>query len=291
MPRLKAILESRGYSTGQINDKKWLQESLFRADLGLMSYVPYSNDELKELIKARNIPAKLDESGKARGKRTDLVFLLDVHDQKPDFHRFLELPAELRNRIYAMHFESLGEPQHPPSQPPLTLTSRQLRSEALPMFYSWLRLPIQLSRRSGSPILAMSATRMSIYCPDKLELFFRNTLPENLALIRHFRFSVIHEAGLRGSRSPIIATLDATMTFEIDLPEDLSGPPRLRFAQVTWNNCFVLVHILTRAWRLRARIQAWSNRLRDEKGRLDLDMGDVVEVSKTIEGVLGGYET
>lgn len=53
--------------------------------------------------------------------------------------RFLDLPAELRSGIYAFAFENEREDRIKISrfkQPPITQTSRLLRKEALPLFYS-----------------------------------------------------------------------------------------------------------------------------------------------------------
>ncbi|KAI5359876.1 hypothetical protein Slin15195_G117360 [Septoria linicola] len=51
------------------------------------------------------------------------------------FHRFLDLPPELRNRIYETYFAEFKTPLYAPSQPPITKVSRQLRAETLAMFY------------------------------------------------------------------------------------------------------------------------------------------------------------
>lgn len=74
-------------------------------------------------------------------------------------HRFSELPPELRNRIYILYFESLGEVPPRFVLPPLCRASRQLRSETTGLFFEhgtlviWLkhvilpwnqRLPTQL---------------------------------------------------------------------------------------------------------------------------------------------------
>lgn len=48
----------------------------------------------------------------------------------------MELPAELRNRIYEMYFDDLRQPIYAPKQPPLTLTCSLVRKEALPLFFA-----------------------------------------------------------------------------------------------------------------------------------------------------------
>jgi hypothetical protein len=58
--------------------------------------------------------------------------------------RFLDLPLELRERIYFFSFTpSSTELKDRPIEPPIVLTSKQLRDEALPVFYACSTLTIQ----------------------------------------------------------------------------------------------------------------------------------------------------
>lgn len=62
----------------------------------------------------------------------------DSDNNGPSFHKFLNLPAELRMEIYKHYIDDLGPvpPEEHDNQPPLTRASSLLRKEALPLFYS-----------------------------------------------------------------------------------------------------------------------------------------------------------
>ncbi len=95
----------------------------------LMSYDGCSNGELTAFCKSRGIVTKTTQA-----KEAELVQALEDADIDLRFEKFSDLPAELRVRIYKLHFDSLagtgvGE------QPPITRVSRLLRKEALPVFY------------------------------------------------------------------------------------------------------------------------------------------------------------
>lgn len=94
-----------------------------------MSYVPYGNDEPREFIPARGINCEHVINKHKKGTRGELVQLLDDADQNPDFPHLMCLPAKIRNNIYRMHFAEFPQPLYAPTQPPLTLTSRQVRRE------------------------------------------------------------------------------------------------------------------------------------------------------------------
>ena len=63
----------------------------------------------------------------------------------------MELPAELRNRIYALHLETLDLPPLA-HQPPICLVSRQIRNESIPLFYSTSAFDLSIrSYHGGTP--------------------------------------------------------------------------------------------------------------------------------------------
>lgn len=69
--------------------------------------------------------------------RQDLAKALRLADQTPTFHRFLELPSELRTSIYTFYCaEFATEPLTLPTYPPLARANRQLLEEVLPQFYN-----------------------------------------------------------------------------------------------------------------------------------------------------------
>ncbi|KAK4508391.1 hypothetical protein PRZ48_002129 [Zasmidium cellare] len=73
-------------------------------------------------------------------------------DSTPTFTLFLALPAEIRERIYEACCDNDREilEEHfisakPPPEPAVACTSRQLRDEALPVFYRHYRFPVTFS--------------------------------------------------------------------------------------------------------------------------------------------------
>ncbi|RMZ15345.1 hypothetical protein D0860_01663 [Hortaea werneckii] len=111
------ILKSRNYHVAKKLTSDLLRSALRRSEQGHMSYHNCSNDELRRFIQARKIEAS------ALGlklPKSELVDVLQSEDQRPKFHRFQELPPELRNRIYEYHFANFHQPICAPSQPPIT---------------------------------------------------------------------------------------------------------------------------------------------------------------------------
>lgn len=56
-------------------------------------------------------------------------------DEHNTFHRFLDLPPELRERIYTQYLNDYNEDDNPKCQPPISYASRSVRREALTLFY------------------------------------------------------------------------------------------------------------------------------------------------------------
>lgn len=129
---MEQMLKDRGYDAGSRKSAENLSRHLQRADLGLRSYVKLQNSELKDLISKR----RPDMDVEIGNKREDLIDALEYADYHPEFDRFTELPPELRAKIYAYYFAEFEEALVAPKQPPLTRTSRMVRREALPLFYS-----------------------------------------------------------------------------------------------------------------------------------------------------------
>ena len=96
--------------------------------------------ELKRLAAQREISlapwATLDDF-KAQLEQAD--------DEHNAFHRFLDLPPELRERVYTQFFNSYFDDDNPKCQPPISYASRTVRQEALPVFYGCCWLSIRAS--------------------------------------------------------------------------------------------------------------------------------------------------
>lgn len=167
--QIKAFLSDKGYRIKNGHLKIRLLEHLYRCQRQLPSYEACSRAELIKFCRERAVrpEGRADEH---------LISALERADDEPIFHRFLSLPAELRLRIYSLHIQWLGDgasrdpwhvskrpywqtwsskdgpaPDHtflPPSiqQPPLLLTNRQLRQEAMPVFYGELQFQVVYDR-------------------------------------------------------------------------------------------------------------------------------------------------
>lgn len=133
--RIKWILDERHYHINKSASAQQLHAALYRSNRGLLSYGSMKNPELLEMLERRGIDADHVTKGPRKGQRDALIKLLTDEDDDPKFHRFRELPAELRNRIYDLHFADLHQPIRAPVQPPITMVSSMIRSEALGLFY------------------------------------------------------------------------------------------------------------------------------------------------------------
>ncbi|KAK3075159.1 hypothetical protein LTR53_001770 [Teratosphaeriaceae sp. CCFEE 6253] len=214
---VRAMLESRHYHVGSIRDGERLEKCYRRVQLGLLSYHMRSNDELRALVAGR----KLDVSGYIdkyrQGQRFDLLRILDEADLAPSFHRFLELPPELRNQIYGYYYGACRKKVLAPSQPPLTLTCSLIRRETLPMFYATFVFKVQLYRG-----VYHAGRHEKLNMCDRQLLFWHSTLPEHIAAIK----SLIVTVHLRGKTTDV----DPASGF---LPRDLDLA-RLPLSKEDW---------------------------------------------------------
>lgn len=125
---LVEYLKDHGYECRDKMSRPGIVDAIGRYHRGLMSYEGRSVNELQTFCKARGLPTKATTaSGLARA--------LEKADDLATFSRFFNLPAEIRNVIYELHFDGFEPFMEKFVQPPLTLASKQLRSEALPLFY------------------------------------------------------------------------------------------------------------------------------------------------------------
>lgn len=124
----KEFLQSNGYYTPKTTNKNAIRELVGRYQRGLLSYRKCNLEELRAFCKGRGLNTKAKTvSGLAKA--------LEEADDVATFPRFFALPAELRNAIYEFHVRSFGGVPAVHQQPPLVVASKQLRDEALPLFY------------------------------------------------------------------------------------------------------------------------------------------------------------
>ena len=119
-------LEDHGFRCRENANKAVASDAVGRYQRGLMSYEGLNVSELRSLCKAKGVSSKAKTASR-------LARALEKADDNATF-RLLELPPEIRNLIYELHFSDLGEISTSYAQPPLALASRQLRAEALPLF-------------------------------------------------------------------------------------------------------------------------------------------------------------
>ena len=126
---MEAELGSRGYDlTKRVTEQK-LHTLMLRVKRDLPNYDACSDQELETSAKDRRvIPTKIIS-------RRTLTQALDRADREKTFNRFFDLPAELRNRIYAEYVRDFLQPLRQPAQPPLAKVSRQLLREVPPIFH------------------------------------------------------------------------------------------------------------------------------------------------------------
>lgn len=180
---IRSHLASRHYYTPHKMKKADLEDNLYRANRGLMSYYNITNDRLRGFLKDRKIDLQQTIIGNRLGTARELIQVLQDADENLKFEKFTELPPELRNMVYEYYFASFDQPIYAPTQPPLTLTCRLLRKESLPIFYSSSEFLLTFSKTNP---LEGEHLRM----PNQLALFIHNTSLANFATIQHIHVKV-----------------------------------------------------------------------------------------------------
>lgn len=128
-------LQARGIActptSNQHGDRDRLAHLYSRAQRGLPFYDDMSYHELHRFCQSRRIKLPLDDE---RHDRNRLQSILEQADEDATFDRFLDLPPELRVRIYEMHKASLDFGDFSVA-PPITSVSKLVRVEALSVFF------------------------------------------------------------------------------------------------------------------------------------------------------------
>ena len=139
---IKDFLDNHNFYCPRNASKEHKLYLVDRFDRGLLSYGGYRQKDLEAFAKDRGlaIPRK--------GSKAQLIDALEDADDHTTFVRFMELPAELRTTIYELHLRTLEVPQRA-CQPPICLVSRQLRLEALPLYYDGRCLTIDIIYQSN----------------------------------------------------------------------------------------------------------------------------------------------
>jgi hypothetical protein len=181
--RMQYDLEGNSFFINHRQDWWKLTESeatTFRKQKGRFDYTPCDEVELRSFCIGRRL-IKPDYPFHSWYHFARMLSVADAHET---FEKLLELPRELRCRIYELYFRSFDVLDQP-VQPPISQVSRLLRTETLPVFYEVCHF-------------WMDTTEMSI-CPRSKD-FFRNIPIEHLGWIRKLVLvgNVYHEG--RGVR-------------------------------------------------------------------------------------------
>jgi len=133
-------LSNNNFTALKKSTKPRLRELYIRSQRGLLSYEGLPLRELRRFTAQRALP---DSTKTALNSIKALKGLLEKADDDATFGRFTELPPELRQIILLHYFDSLvvREVRYK-HQPPITLVSRNLRKESLPLFYECCKFTI-----------------------------------------------------------------------------------------------------------------------------------------------------
>lgn len=173
-PELQRKLDGCGQGFPKSATKKRLFYLSTRLEQGLLSYEKCDIAELSHFCAQRGV------NPNRANQRRSIIDSLEHADDHQQFKRFLDLPAELRNRTYLEHclsFDKFSNNQLVP--PPITTVSRQLRQETLVMFIQSSTLVFSFDLISKNRLL-----RVKPFPPT--ENFFARAPAEYIKNIRSF---------------------------------------------------------------------------------------------------------
>ena len=175
---LRKHLSNNNFTALKQTTKPCLRELYIRSQRGLLSYEGLPLRELRRFTAQRALP---DSTKTALNSTKALKGLLEKADDDATFGHFTELPPELRQIILLHYFHSLVVREVCyKQQPPITLVSRNLRKESLPLFYECCKFTIDA--------VADLETVPCKLVPDiRRPPFIQNTTIENFAHIKSLR--------------------------------------------------------------------------------------------------------
>lgn len=81
-----------------------------------------------------------------------MIAALRKADKDPQFHRFLDLPAEVRNAIYGLALaDTKNKMRVRPATPAISRVNRQIRNETLPLFFRGICMTIVVTAAPTKP--------------------------------------------------------------------------------------------------------------------------------------------
>lgn len=137
---LKIRLNAKGYIFPRNVRKLNLIKMYRQATRGFVQFHGCPKEQLTQFCNQRGLSVTA-----VNPKKVHLIEVLEAADEQRTFHRFPDLPPELRAYIFELHFSSFGVLEAP-GRPPVTQVSRQFRQEALPLFYKTCTFAVKVNR-------------------------------------------------------------------------------------------------------------------------------------------------
>jgi hypothetical protein len=129
--RLREELREGNYPVLKSVNNTRLRALYVRCQRGLLSFEGMLSHELGLHAARRGLTVAPNATS------TSIKAQLEQADEDAAFDRFTDLPPEIRQIIFQYYMDSTLAQRRPKSiyQPPLTMTSRMIRQETLPMFF------------------------------------------------------------------------------------------------------------------------------------------------------------
>ncbi|KAF2766410.1 hypothetical protein EJ03DRAFT_178933 [Teratosphaeria nubilosa] len=143
--QLRSHLASVGYDVPKSTTKKDLVAMMQSKDCGPMCYDQCTHKELVKFAASRRIDISATKETTTNRRR--IIRTLVQADVERTFDRFMDLPPELRSRVYDYYLLGFAKVLHLPSQPPFARVHPTLRSELLPKFYRSKTFRLDFERR------------------------------------------------------------------------------------------------------------------------------------------------
>lgn len=185
LPQKKLLqpLQDAGYEHLSGMSRKQLSKVVARmVDRHLICYYKCTDAELKTFVKARGLKlVELVKKPLELRKRYGRIKALYEADGAPQFERFLELPPELRNEVYALYMSDFPDKLKAPKKPPLARTCKAMMTEVSSVFYSRHVFSLTFFRRTITSQKDIPAP----FVPDqRTGLFLLGLSPDNAGHIR-----------------------------------------------------------------------------------------------------------
>lgn len=198
-------LRDRIENSVSLEGRRWTRARLKkmhdRLECGLLLYENCSTEELQSYCLARGIKM----ATKLSSDSEQLMRALERADNGVVFDKFLDLPPELRVRIYKHHvaFFAIGPSLSPP---PIAYTSKFVRHETIPVFFMY--------RSFSCDDVNQPCSWSRTIPPRPRELEFRHRDAE---FWKHAPLAFLHSVRQFELTSPIVAGGGSYVTWTVDL--------------------------------------------------------------------------